>query len=176
MGGQYVIGSNQEYYFLRNNLTSRREKIISSCYKLLIMWNKNEGKLLDPRPETSNIPVPLQLCGRLTPELQWLAATVQTPAHMSGEYGPKRKEESVKLIEINPFVLPAELLSTASSRAETICCSGFHNCLTFPVSAWACRRSSLSSPSGPWTLLSFIPQSVFWAPGKSFSAALLITK
>lgn len=33
VGGQYVIGCNQEYYFPRNNLTSRRKKIISSCSK-----------------------------------------------------------------------------------------------------------------------------------------------
>lgn len=86
---------------------------------------------------------------------------------MSGECGSKEKRNQLTHLNQSLCAPHSAPEHCQPQSWEAVCSSGFHNCLTFPLSILAYSRSSLGSPLGPWTLLSFIRQSVFWAPGKS---------
>lgn len=113
-------------------------------------------------------------------KLQCFAVTVQTPTHMSGECGPEEKRNQLSHLNQSlcaPHSAPEHCQAQSS---ETVCCSGFHKCLTFPLSilaysspasavlrghglCWVLSDNQCSEPQANPSVLLFLSQSNYLA-------------
>lgn len=79
----------------------------------------------------------------------------QTPAHTSGEYRLKGKKNQLSHLYQSLSATHSASEHRQPQSWEAVCCSGFHSCLTFPVSILTYSRSSLSSPFGAMDFVEF---------------------